>query len=72
MIDDTIDAAKPAKLSTASFYDVLAPDSNKPPTASRQRMEPFLEVLVKGNHVEHWLQQGKVWNNNELRRYLKS
>ena len=58
MIDDAIADAKPAKRSTASFYDVIAPDPNKP-------LKPVGEwnhsrVLVKGNHVEHWLNGKKV------------
>ncbi len=58
MIDDTIDAAKPAKLSTASFYDVLAPDPNKPYHVPGEWNHS--RVLVKGNHVEHWLNGAKV------------
>jgi hypothetical protein len=58
MIDDTITDGKPAKRSTASFYDVLAPDPAKP-------LKPVGEwnhsrVLIKGNHVEHWLNGKKV------------
>jgi hypothetical protein len=57
MIDDAIVAGKP-KQSTASFYDVLAPDPAKP-------LKPVGEwnhsrVLLKGNHVEHWLNGKKV------------
>ena len=57
MIDDAIVAEKP-KQSTASFYDVLAPDPKKP-------LKPVGEwnhsrVLLKGNHVEHWLNGKKV------------
>jgi hypothetical protein len=42
---------------TASFYDVFAPHGAKP--------KPALEwnhsrILVKGNHVEHWLNGDKV------------
>ncbi|HZQ45503.1 MAG TPA: DUF1080 domain-containing protein, partial [Verrucomicrobiae bacterium] len=57
MIDDAIVAGKPVQ-STASFYDVLAPDPKKP-------LKPVGEwnhsrVLVQGNHVEHWLNGKKV------------
>lgn len=57
MIDDAIVAGKP-KQSTASFYDVLAPDPAKP-------LKPVGEwnhsrVLLKGNHIEHWLNGKKV------------
>ncbi len=57
MIDDAIVAGKPRQ-STASFYDVLAPDPQKP-------LKPVGEwnhsrVLVQGNHVEHWLNGKKV------------
>ena len=43
---------------TASFYDVL------PPTA-KTKLNPIGEwnssrVLIKGNHVEHWLNDAKV------------
>jgi len=43
---------------TASFYDVLPPAANKP-------LKPVGEwnasrVVVKGNHVEHWLNGAKV------------
>jgi hypothetical protein len=58
MIDDSIGAAKPEKLSTASFYDVLPPDPKKPlhPPGEWNHSR----VLVKGNHVEHWLNGQKV------------
>jgi hypothetical protein len=57
MIDDSIVSTKP-KESTAAFYDVLSPDPDKP-------LKPVGEwnhsrVLVKGNHVEHWLNGMKV------------
>jgi hypothetical protein len=57
MIDDATVAGKP-KQSTASFYDVLAPDPKKP-------LKPVGEwnhsrVLLKGNHIEHWLNGKKV------------
>jgi hypothetical protein len=57
MIDDAIVADSP-KQSTASFYDVIAPDPKKP-------LKPVGEwnhsrILVQGNHVEHWLNGKKV------------
>jgi hypothetical protein len=58
MIDDTNGHDHGPLHSTASFYDVLPPDPNKglkPPgewNSSR--------VLVRGNHVEHWLNGHKV------------
>jgi len=58
MIDDSIAAAKPEKWSTASFYDVLAPDPKKilhPPGEWNHS-----RILVKGSHVEHWLNGQKV------------
>jgi len=58
MIDDTIRDAQPEKKSTASFYDVLAPDPKKPlhPPGEWNHSR----VLVKGAHVEHWLNGAKV------------
>ncbi|MDB6023034.1 MAG: hypothetical protein JWQ04_2891, partial [Pedosphaera sp.] len=58
MIDETIEAAMPAKRSTASFYEVLAPDPHKPLNPPGQWNHS--RVLVKGNHVEHWLNGKKV------------
>jgi hypothetical protein len=58
MIDETIAAAQPAKLSTASFYDVLEPDPKKPLNPPGQWNHS--RVLVRGNHVEHWLNGAKV------------
>ncbi len=58
MIDETIEAAQPANLSTASFYAVLAPDPKKPLNPPGQWNHS--RVLVKGNHVEHWLNGAKV------------
>ncbi len=61
MIDD---ARNPdAKLAqgkrvTASFYDVLAP-TTKPPTKPPGEVNQS-RVLVRGNHVEHWLNGTKV------------
>ena len=42
---------------TASFYDVLAPKDRKTHEAGEWNTS---RVLVKGNHVEHWLNGGKV------------
>lgn len=51
MIDDA--TVKEGKGKTASFYDVLPPKDHKPikfaPEFNQSR------VMVKGNHVEHWL-----------------
>lgn len=57
MIDDAIVAKEP-KQSTASFYAVIAPDPNKPLNPPGQWNHS--RVLVKGNHVEHWLNGKKV------------
>jgi len=43
---------------TASFYDVLAP-AVKPPTRPLGEVNQS-RILVKGNHVEHWLNGVKV------------
>jgi hypothetical protein len=57
MIDDATPNLKPTQL-TASFYDVLPPGPHKPvklaPEINHSR------VLVRGNHVEHWLNGEKV------------
>jgi len=60
MIDDTghPDGKLGAKRQTAAFYDVLPPAADKP-------LKPAGEwnasrILVKGNHVEHWLNGAKV------------
>lgn len=52
MIDDAI-VAKIPRQSTAAFYDVLVPDPNKPlhPPGEWNHSR----ILVRGNHVEHWL-----------------
>jgi hypothetical protein len=43
---------------TAAFYDVLPPKSDK---VLRPAGEfNFSQIIVKGNHVEHWLNGGKV------------
>jgi hypothetical protein len=56
MIDDAIE--EPVKRQTASLYDILPPKKDKP-------LKPVGEwnhsrVLVKGNHVEHWLNGAKA------------
>ena len=61
MIDD--EREPDAKLAegkrvTASFYDVLAP-TTKPPTKPPGEIN-HSRILVKGNHVEHWLNDAKV------------
>jgi hypothetical protein len=43
---------------TAAFYDVLAPTS-KPPTKPPGQIN-HSKILVRGNHVEHWLNGQKV------------
>jgi hypothetical protein len=57
MIDDTT-VKKDALSSCASFYLVVAPAADKP-------MKPMGEwnhsrIVVKGNHVEHWLNGARV------------
>ncbi len=56
MIDDS--TMRSPKYETASFYDVLPPEKHKP-------LKPFGQwnssrILVRGNHVEHWLNGEKV------------
>jgi Domain of Unknown Function (DUF1080) len=61
MIDDSMsDDAKGAqgRHVTASFYDVLAPTVTPPVKAAGEINRS--RVLVKGNHVEHWLNGVKV------------
>jgi hypothetical protein len=61
MIDDERepDAKKAAgKRVTASFYDVLAPTTQ--PTVKPPGEINTSRILVKGNHVEHWLNGVKV------------
>jgi hypothetical protein len=61
MIDDEHEPdAKQAKGKrvTAAFYDVLAPTS-KPPTKPEGEIN-HSRILVRGNHVEHWLNGKKV------------
>ncbi len=56
MIDD--ETVKDAKYGTASFYDVLPPRADKPlkPPGEINRSR----VIVRGDHVEHWLNGAKV------------
>ncbi len=58
MIDDSIPDGMPAKRSTASFYDVLPPAADKPLKPVGQWNHSG--VIVRGNHVEHWLNGKKV------------
>lgn len=60
MLDDAVhpDGKYGPKRQTASFYQVLAPTADKP-------LKPVGEwnasrVLIRGNHVEHWLNGAKV------------
>lgn len=57
MIDDEIVKDKPIE-STASFYVVIPPDPKKPVHPPGQWNHS--RILVKGNHVEHWLNGMKV------------
>ena len=59
MIDDEAgeDIGAPKRL-TASFYDVLPPDEKKPLKKAGEWNSS--RVLIKGNHVEHWLNGSKV------------
>jgi hypothetical protein len=56
MIDDR--TAGPPKYRTGSFYDVLAPAADAPPT----RIDEWNEsrIVVRGQQVEHWLNGKKV------------
>jgi hypothetical protein len=56
MIDES--PARVNKHSTASFYEVLPPNEGSQPKPAGQWNES--RVLVKGNHVEHWLNGAKV------------
>ncbi len=56
MIDDT--TVKDALSSTASFYLVLAPKADKPTKPMGEWNQS--RIVVKGNHVEHWLNGAKV------------
>jgi hypothetical protein len=51
MIDDA--TVKEGKGKTASFYDVLPPKAHKPAKFAPEFNQS--RVMVKGNHVEHWL-----------------
>lgn len=56
MIDDT--TVKDAKSGNASFYLVVAPSKGKPNKPMGQWNSS--RIVVKGNHVEHWLNGKKV------------
>lgn len=56
MIDDSI--VRNRKQMTASFYDVLPPAEHKPIKLAPEWNHSRL--VVKGNHVEHWLNDEKV------------
>lgn len=56
MIDDTLETD--AKRMTASLYDILPPAKNKPSRPMGEWNES--RILVRGNHVEHWLNGKKV------------
>jgi hypothetical protein len=59
MIDDVNgEDTKNAKHMTASFYDVLPPWPHKPLKGAGEWNSS--RILVKGNHVEHWLNGEKV------------
>ena len=60
MIDDKTnpDALKGPKRMTAAFYDVLPPSADKPVKPAKEWN--FSRILVKGQHVEHWLNGKKV------------
>jgi hypothetical protein len=59
MIDDADggDAGQP-KRQTASFYDVLPPVDSKP--LAKPNVWNSSRILIKGNHVEHYLNGAKV------------
>jgi hypothetical protein len=56
LIDDAF--VKRDTSSTASFYEVLAPKAGKPLKAPGEWNHS--KILVRGNHVEHWLNGAKV------------
>lgn len=60
MIDDAANEERNngPKHATASFYDVLGPADDKPLKPAGQWN--LSRVLVRGNHVEHWLNAKKV------------
>jgi hypothetical protein len=59
VIDDArhADAAKRDSRRTGSFYDVLAAPAAKPRPAGEFNQS---RILLKGNHVEHWLNGAKI------------
>jgi hypothetical protein len=59
MIDDERhpDAKKKDSRRTGSFYDVLAAPAAKPRAAGEFNQS---RILLKGNHVEHWLNGTKI------------
>jgi hypothetical protein len=59
VIDDArhADAAKRDSRRTGSFYDVLAAPTAKPRPAGEFNQS---RILLKGNHVEHWLNGAKI------------
>jgi hypothetical protein len=57
MIDDSL--VRNPKDQTASFYDVLPPTAEKTPLKAPGQWN-HSRVLVRGNHVEHWLNAVKV------------
>jgi len=60
MIDDerNEDGKVGPQRTTASFYDVLPPAADKPTRPAGEWNQS--RVLVRGNHVEHWLNGKKV------------
>lgn len=56
MIDDAV--APGLKHATASFYDVLPPGPNAKPRPLGEWNQS--RIVVRGNHVEHWLNGEKV------------
>jgi hypothetical protein len=60
LIDDKshADAKIGGKRMTASFYDVLPPAEDKPLNPAGEWNTS--RILVRGNHVEHWLNGAKV------------
>ncbi len=60
MIDDekNPDGKVGPQRTTASFYDVLAPAADKPTRPAGEWNQS--RIIVRGNHVEHWLNGKKV------------
>lgn len=56
MVDDS--GVRNPKYQTASFYDVLPPRRDRKPTRIGEWNES--RVIVRGNHVEHWLNGERV------------